>query len=120
MRSVGSNPQNATVCHYTMRARSVLKRAGCALAEAIKPAVVKWWEAGAIPAQMLSDNEIAMATAWKGRIAAIQEPLRPEEAYTIQREQWEGGCAGLVAVIGRSSVCTIFAARRCRIGARIP
>jgi putative spermidine/putrescine transport system substrate-binding protein len=39
----------------------------------IKPAVVKWWEAGAIPAQMLSDNEVAMAIAWNGRIAAIQE-----------------------------------------------
>jgi len=43
----------------------------------IKPAVVKWWEAGAIPAQMLSDNEVAMATAWNGRIAAIQAQGAP-------------------------------------------
>ena len=43
----------------------------------IKPAVVKWWEAGAIPAQMLSDNEVVMATAWNGRIAAIQEQGAP-------------------------------------------
>jgi putative spermidine/putrescine transport system substrate-binding protein len=43
----------------------------------IKPAVVKWWEAGAIPAQMLSDNEVAMAVAWNGRIAAIQEQGAP-------------------------------------------
>jgi len=43
----------------------------------IKPAIVKWWEAGAIPAQMLSDNEVAMATAWNGRIAAIQAQGAP-------------------------------------------
>ena len=45
----------------------------------IKPAVVKWWEAGAIPAQMLSDDEVAMAIAWNGRIAAIQEQGAPVE-----------------------------------------
>jgi putative spermidine/putrescine transport system substrate-binding protein len=38
----------------------------------IKPAVVKWWEAGAVPAQMLNDKEAVMAVAWNGRIAAIQ------------------------------------------------
>jgi putative spermidine/putrescine transport system substrate-binding protein len=43
----------------------------------IKPAVVKWWEAGAIPAQMLSDNEVAMVVAWNGRLAAIQEQGAP-------------------------------------------
>src|SRR5260370_29319772 len=38
----------------------------------IKPAVVKWWEAGAIPAQLLNDKEVTMGIAWNGRIAAIQ------------------------------------------------
>jgi putative spermidine/putrescine transport system substrate-binding protein len=38
----------------------------------IKPAVVKWWEAGAIPAQMLNDKEVVMGSGWNGRIAAIQ------------------------------------------------
>ena len=35
----------------------------------IKPHVVKWWEAGAQPAQMLTDNEVPMAVAFNGRIA---------------------------------------------------
>jgi putative spermidine/putrescine transport system substrate-binding protein len=38
----------------------------------IKPEVEKWWTAGAMPAQMLNDNEVVMATAWNGRIHAIQ------------------------------------------------
>ncbi len=45
----------------------------------IKPSVVKWWEAGAIPAQMLSDDEVVMATAWNGRIDAIQRNGAPVE-----------------------------------------
>ena len=38
----------------------------------VKPDIEKWWEAGAIPAQMLNDKEVVMASAWNGRIAAIQ------------------------------------------------
>ena len=45
----------------------------------IKPAVVKWWEAGAIPAQLLNDKEITMGIAWNGRIAAIQAKGAPVE-----------------------------------------
>jgi putative spermidine/putrescine transport system substrate-binding protein len=45
--------------------------------EKIKPSVVKWWEAGAIPAQLLSDDEVVMATAWNGRIDAIQKNGAP-------------------------------------------
>ncbi len=45
----------------------------------IKPAVVKWWEAGAIPAQMLNDKEAVLAVAWNGRIAAIQATGAPVE-----------------------------------------
>ena len=39
----------------------------------IKPEVDKWWTAGAMPAQLLNDNEVVMATAWNGRIFAIQQ-----------------------------------------------
>ena len=39
----------------------------------IKPNVDKWWSAGAQPAQLLNDNEVVMATAWNGRIYAIQQ-----------------------------------------------
>ncbi len=40
---------------------------------AIKPDVDKWWTAGAMPAQLLNDNEVVMATAWNGRIYSIQQ-----------------------------------------------
>ncbi len=43
----------------------------------IKSAVVKWWEAGAIPAQLLNDKEVTMGIAWNGRIAAIQAKGAP-------------------------------------------
>ena len=39
----------------------------------------KWWDAGAIPAQLLNDDEVVMATAWNGRIAAIQANKAPVE-----------------------------------------
>ncbi|MEJ1975788.1 MAG: ABC transporter substrate-binding protein [Acetobacteraceae bacterium] len=39
----------------------------------IKPDVDKWWTAGAMPAQLLNDNEVVMATAWNGRIYSIQQ-----------------------------------------------
>ena len=39
----------------------------------IKPDVDKWCSAGALPAQLLNDNEVVMATAWNGRIYAIQQ-----------------------------------------------
>ncbi len=45
----------------------------------VKKDVVKWWDAGAIPAQMLNDKEAVMATAWNGRIAAIQNTGAPVE-----------------------------------------
>ena len=55
-----------------------LDKAFASLAK-IKPSVVKWWEAGALPAQLLSDDEVVMATAWSGRIDAIQRAGAPVE-----------------------------------------
>lgn len=43
----------------------------------IKSSVVKWWTAGAMPAQMLADKEVVLATAWNGRIYAIQQAGAP-------------------------------------------
>ncbi len=43
----------------------------------IKGDVVKWWEAGAQPAQALTDKEAVMVHAWNGRIAAIQAEGAP-------------------------------------------
>jgi putative spermidine/putrescine transport system substrate-binding protein len=55
-----------------------LDKAFASLAK-IKPNVSKWWGAGAIPAQLLNDDEVLMATAWNGRIAAIQANKAPVE-----------------------------------------
>ncbi|MCA9864419.1 MAG: ABC transporter substrate-binding protein [Thermomicrobiales bacterium] len=44
---------------------------------AIKPYVAKFWEAGAQPAQMLTDNEVVMAHSWNGRMHAIQQEGAP-------------------------------------------
>ncbi len=51
----------------------------------IKPEVIKWWEAGAQPIQMLLDNEAPMVTAWNGRIKAAQDEGHPVELV------WNGG-----------------------------
>src|SRR5206468_2683113 len=38
----------------------------------IKKDVVKWWDTGATPTQLLSDREVVMTTVWNGRMAALQ------------------------------------------------
>jgi putative spermidine/putrescine transport system substrate-binding protein len=38
----------------------------------IKGSVVKWWETGAVPVQMLTDKEVVATSVWNGRMAAIQ------------------------------------------------
>jgi putative spermidine/putrescine transport system substrate-binding protein len=39
----------------------------------VKSSVVKWWETGAVPTQMLTDREVTMTTVWNGRMAALQQ-----------------------------------------------
>jgi putative spermidine/putrescine transport system substrate-binding protein len=39
----------------------------------IKANVVKWWETGAVPPQMLTDKEVVMASVWNGRMAALDK-----------------------------------------------
>lgn len=51
----------------------------------IKPHVVKWWEAGAQPPQMLTDNEVPMSVAFNGRITPIQREGAPVDI------QWNQG-----------------------------
>ncbi len=43
----------------------------------LKPNVPKFWEAGAQPAQMLTDNEAVMAHSWNGRMHAIMQEGAP-------------------------------------------
>lgn len=53
-----------------------IEKAFASLAK-IKPHVDKWWTAGAQPAQLLNDKEVTMATAWNGRLYAIQQSGAP-------------------------------------------
>jgi putative spermidine/putrescine transport system substrate-binding protein len=50
---------------------------GFANFDALKPHVPKFWEAGAQPAQMLTDNEVVMAHSWNGRMHDIQAQGAP-------------------------------------------
>jgi putative spermidine/putrescine transport system substrate-binding protein len=52
----------------------------------IKPDVVKFWEAGAQPAQLLSDKEAVMVHSWNGRMYAIQQEKAP---VTVQWNEAE-------------------------------
>ena len=38
----------------------------------IKKDVVKWWDTGAVPIQLLTDREVDMTSVWNGRMAALQ------------------------------------------------
>ena len=38
----------------------------------IKANVVKWWETGAVPVQLLTDKEVVLTSVWNGRMAALQ------------------------------------------------
>ena len=51
----------------------------------IKPHVTVWWETGAKPAQLLTDGEVVMASAWNGRIQTVMKQGVPV-AFT-----WNGG-----------------------------
>jgi putative spermidine/putrescine transport system substrate-binding protein len=51
----------------------------------IKPHVLTWWETGAQPAQMLTDNEVPLAVAFNGRIAPVKAAGAPVEI------QWNEG-----------------------------
>jgi putative spermidine/putrescine transport system substrate-binding protein len=39
----------------------------------IKPHIVKFWDTGALPVQMLADREVTLATVWNGRMLALEQ-----------------------------------------------
>jgi putative spermidine/putrescine transport system substrate-binding protein len=43
----------------------------------IKPYISVWWTVGAQPAQLLTDNEVDLATSWNGRITDIKRKGAP-------------------------------------------
>ena len=58
----------------------------------IKKDVVKWWDTGAVPTQLLTDREVAMTTVWNGRMAAIQAAGVPAAVSwsqgLLKRDAW--------------------------------
>jgi putative spermidine/putrescine transport system substrate-binding protein len=45
----------------------------------IKGDVVKWWETGAVPTQLLTDREVVLTSVWNGRMAALQAARVPAD-----------------------------------------
>lgn len=58
----------------------------------IKKSVVKWWETGAQPIQMLTDREVVMTTVWNGRMEALKEQGVPAAICwnqgLLRRDAW--------------------------------
>jgi len=58
----------------------------------IKKTVVKWWDTGAVPIQLLTDREVAMTTVWNGRMAALQAAGVPAamswDQGIMKRDAW--------------------------------
>jgi putative spermidine/putrescine transport system substrate-binding protein len=58
----------------------------------IKANVVKWWETGAVPVQMLTDKEVVATSVWNGRMAAIQAAGVPAaiswDQGLLKRDAW--------------------------------
>jgi putative spermidine/putrescine transport system substrate-binding protein len=58
----------------------------------IKKDVIKWWDTGAVPIQLLTDREVSMTTVWNGRMAAMQAAGVPAEISWSQglskRDAW--------------------------------
>ena len=60
--------------------------------DAIKKSIVKWWDTGATPVQLLTDREVAMTTVWNGRMAALQAAGVPAavcwDQGLMKRDAW--------------------------------
>jgi putative spermidine/putrescine transport system substrate-binding protein len=58
----------------------------------IKKDVIKWWDTGAVPIQLLTDREVVMTTVWNGRMAALQAAGVPGEISwsqgLLKRDAW--------------------------------
>jgi putative spermidine/putrescine transport system substrate-binding protein len=58
----------------------------------IKKDVVKWWDTGATPVQLLTDREVTMTSVWNGRMAALQAAgVKAEISWPqglLKRDAW--------------------------------
>jgi len=67
-----------------------IKRAFAAL-DKIKPNILRYWAAGAEPAQLLVDGAVSIASAWNGRISALKSQGQPVDLSWQQAVlQWDG------------------------------
>jgi len=65
---------------------------GFASYDKIKKSVVKWWDTGAVPIQLLTDREVSMTTVWNGRMEALQKAGVPAaiswDQGLLKRDAW--------------------------------
>jgi putative spermidine/putrescine transport system substrate-binding protein len=58
----------------------------------IKKDVIKWWDTGAMPVQLLTDSEVVMTSVWNGRMAALQAAGVPAQISwnqgLLKRDAW--------------------------------
>ncbi|HTR86744.1 MAG TPA: ABC transporter substrate-binding protein [Reyranella sp.] len=58
----------------------------------IKKDIVKWWDTGAMPIQLLTDREVVMTSVWNGRMAALQAAgVKAEISWPqglLKRDAW--------------------------------
>jgi putative spermidine/putrescine transport system substrate-binding protein len=58
----------------------------------IKKDVIKWWDTGAQPIQLLTDREVVMTSVWNGRMAALQAAgVKAEISWSqglLKRDAW--------------------------------
>jgi putative spermidine/putrescine transport system substrate-binding protein len=58
----------------------------------IKKDVIKWWDTGAMPIQLLTDREVVMTSVWNGRMAALQASgVKAEISWNqglLKRDAW--------------------------------
>jgi putative spermidine/putrescine transport system substrate-binding protein len=58
----------------------------------IKKDVIKWWDTGAMPVQLLTDREVVMTSVWNGRMAALQAAGVPAQISwpqgLLKRDAW--------------------------------
>jgi putative spermidine/putrescine transport system substrate-binding protein len=54
--------------------------------DAIKPHITKFWSVGAEPAQLLSDRQVVVGSAWNGRIQSLKDQGAPVELNWNQGE----------------------------------
>lgn len=57
----------------------------------LKPSILRYWTAGAEPAQLLSDSQVSVTSAWNGRVTALKAKNVPVDLSWNQAVlQWEG------------------------------